>query len=122
VAITDPTKVAASADGTPGNNANATALANLQNQAITGGQTPLNFYSGIVFQVGNDASTATNSLSAEQLLIQQLQDQQGAESGVSVDQEAASLLQYQTAYNSAAQVAQIVSSLMDTAITMISGT
>ncbi|HXZ11170.1 MAG TPA: flagellar hook-associated protein FlgK [Candidatus Sulfotelmatobacter sp.] len=122
VAISDPTKIAASSDGTLGNNVNATALANIQNQTITGGQTPLNFYSGIVFQVGNDASTASNSLSAEQLLVQQLQDQQGAESGVSVDEEAANLLQYQSAYNSAAEVAAIVSNLMETAITMISGT
>ena len=122
VAITDPSKVAASSDGTPGNNVNATALANIQNQTITGGQTPLNFYSDIVFQVGNNASTASNSLSAEQLLIQQLQDQQGSVSGVSVDEEAASLLQFQTAYNSAAQVAAAVSTLMQTAINMISGT
>jgi flagellar hook-associated protein 1 FlgK len=121
VAITNPAKVAASADGTPGNNVNATALSNIQNQTIIGGQTPLIFYSGLIFTVGNDTSSASTTLSAEKLLIQQLQDQQGSVSGVSVDQEAASLLQFQTAYNSAARVATIVATLMDTAINMISG-
>ena len=52
VAITDPSKVAASADGTPGNNANATAMANLQSQPNIAGQTPINYYSSIVFPGG----------------------------------------------------------------------
>jgi flagellar hook-associated protein 1 len=118
VAISDPNKIAASADGTPGNNANATALANLQNQNIISGQTPINYYSGLVFQVGNDTENASNSLSAENLLIQQLQDQQSAVSGVSIDQEAANLVQYQTAYNAAARVASVVATLFQTAISM----
>jgi flagellar hook-associated protein 1 FlgK len=118
VAITDPNKIAASADGTPGNNANATALANLQNQNIIGGQTPINYYSGLVFQVGNDTANASSGFSAENLLIQQLKDQQSAVSGVSLDQEAANLVQYQTAYNAAAKVASIVATLFQTAIAM----
>jgi flagellar hook-associated protein 1 FlgK len=50
VAITDPNKVAASADGTSGNNVNATALANLQNAAIVNGQNPISYYSGLYFR------------------------------------------------------------------------
>jgi len=121
VAITDPTKVAASADGTPGDNTNATALANLQNQNIIGGQTPINFYSGLIFQVGNDTANSSAQLSAEKLLIQQLQDQQNAVSGVSLDQEAANLVQFQTAFNAAARVASIVASLFQTTINMGAG-
>ncbi|MGA8220395.1 MAG: flagellar hook-associated protein FlgK [Candidatus Acidiferrales bacterium] len=118
VAITDPNKIAASADGTQGNNANATALANLQNQNIISGQTPISYYSGLVFQVGNDTANATSNLSAENLLIQQLQDQQNAVSGVSLDQEGANLVQFQNAYNAAAKVASIVATLFQTAINM----
>jgi flagellar hook-associated protein 1 FlgK len=118
VGITDPKKVAASADGTPGNNANATALANLQSQSIVSGQTPITYYSSIVFQVGNDTSNATAAQSGQQLVTQQLQDQQGAISGVSLDQEGANLVLYQNAYSAAARVAGVIASLFSTAINM----
>jgi flagellar hook-associated protein 1 len=121
VSISDPNLVAASADGTPGNNANSTALANLQNQTVIAGQTPINYYSGIVFQVGNDAANASTALSSSQLLTQQLQDQQNAVSGVSLDQEGANLVQFQTAYNAAARVASVIATLFQTTINMIDG-
>jgi flagellar hook-associated protein 1 len=121
VAVTDPNTIAASSDGTPGDNGNATALANLQNQNIISGQTPINFYSGIVFQVGSAAATASSQLSGEQLLVQQLQDQVNAVSGVSLDQEAANLVLYQNAYNASARVASIVAGLFQTAINMVNG-
>jgi len=118
VAITNPAQVAASADGTDGNNANATALANLQNQAVVGGQTPIDYYSSLVFQVGNDTADATAAQTGQQLVTQQLQDQQGAISGVSLDQEGANLVLYQNAYSAAARVAGIISTLFQTAINM----
>ena len=118
VAITNPINVAASGDGTPGNNTNATAIANLQNQTSIAGQTPINYYSAIVFQVGNDTSNATSSLSGQNLIIQQLQDQQNSESGVSLDEEGANIVLYQNAYSAAARVAGVIASLFDTAINM----
>ena len=118
VAIADPLKVAASADGTSGNNANATALAGLQNQPVVGGQTPINFYSSIVFQVGNDTATASAALSGQQLIIQQLQNQQNAVSGVSLDQEGANIVLYQNAYSAAARVAGVIATLFQTAINL----
>jgi flagellar hook-associated protein 1 FlgK len=120
VAITDPNLIAASADGTPGNGDNATALANLQTENIVDNQNPIDYYSGIVFQVGNDASTASSQLSGEQLLVQQLQDQVNSVSGVSINEEAANLILYQNAYNAAARVASVVAGLFQTAIDMVS--
>jgi flagellar hook-associated protein 1 FlgK len=119
VAITDPNKVAASGDGTPGNNANATALANLQNAPIVGGQNPIAAYSGLVFQIANSAATASSQLSGENSLVQQLQDQVGSVSGVSLDEEGANLILYQNAYNAAARVAGVVANLFQTAINMV---
>jgi flagellar hook-associated protein 1 FlgK len=111
--------VAASADGTQGNNANATALANLQSANDISGQNPLSYYAGLVFQVGNDASTANNQLSGENLLVQQLQDQVGSISGVSLDEEGANLILYQNAYEAAARVAGVVETLFQSAIAMV---
>jgi len=47
-----------------------------------------------------------------------LQDQQGAESGVSLDQEGANIVLYQNAYSAAARVAGVISTLYQTAINM----
>jgi flagellar hook-associated protein 1 FlgK len=119
VAITDPNKIAASADGTPGDNTNATALANLQSANAISGQNPISYYSGLVFQVGSQASTASSQLSGANLLVQQLQDQIGSVSGVSLDEEGANLILYQNAYEAAARVAGVVETLFQTAIAMV---
>ena len=119
VSIADPHLIAASADGTPGNNANATALANLQTQNNVDGQNPISYYSGIVAQVGNDVETASNQLTGENLLIQQIQDQISSVSGVSLDEEGANLIVYQNAYTAASRVASVVNGLIETAINMI---
>ncbi len=118
VAITNPSQVAASSDGTPGDNGNAKAIAALANQNIVGGETPISYYGGLVAKVGNDTASAQSSLSGEQLLIQQLQDQQASVSGVSLNEEGANLQLYQNAYNAAARVASVVQGLFQTAINM----
>jgi flagellar hook-associated protein 1 FlgK len=121
VAITDPNLVAASSDGTVGSIGNAQALANLQNQAIVNGQTPANYYSSLIFQIGNDVSQATSEQTAVGLVQQQLQDQRGAISGVSLDQEAVNLIRYQSAYQAAANVINVVNQLLTTTLSMTTG-
>lgn len=119
VSITDPNLIAASSDGTAGNNDNATALANLQNSNIVSGQNPINYYSGIVTQIGNDTSNASSQLSGGNLLIQQINDQIGSESGVSLDEEGSNLILYQNAYSAASRIASVVEGLYQTAINMV---
>ena len=118
VAISDPNLVAASSDGTVGSNGNALALANLQNQAIVNGQTPINSYSNLVFQVGNQVSQAQSEQTAVGLVQQQLTDQRGAVSGVSLDEEAVNLIRYQSAYEASANVVNVVNQLLTTTINM----
>jgi len=120
VAITDPAQIAASLNGTAGDNSNVNAMLALQNQAIVNGQTPLNAYSNLVFQIGNDVSTAQSEQQGAQASIQQVQNQIGSVSGVSINEEAANLIQYQQAYQAAAQVASVIQSLTSTVITMVS--
>ena len=88
VALTNPDEVAASSDGTQGDNSNATALANLQNGLIASGQTAGDYYSNLIDQVGNDVSNATSEQEAVGLVLQQLTNQQKSISGVSLDEEA----------------------------------
>src|SRR5712675_65140 len=75
VNITDPTKVAASLNGTVGDNANALALANLQNQNIVSGQKPVDFYSNTVSQLGRDIQQASSQSDTQSVVLQQLQTQ-----------------------------------------------
>lgn len=122
VALTDPSQIAASLDGSAGDNANVNAMLALQNQGIVNGQTPINAYSNLVFQVGNDVASAQSEEQGVTAAAQQLQNQIGSISGVSINEEAANLVQYQQAYQAAAQVASVISSLTSTAINMVSTT
>jgi flagellar hook-associated protein 1 FlgK len=119
VAITDPTKIAASASGAVGDNANANAILALQNQAVAGGQTPLNFYSAIVFKLGNDVSSAQTDQQSGGLVLSQIQNLQGGVSGVDINEEAANLIRFQNAYQASAQVSSVINSLLQTTINMI---
>jgi flagellar hook-associated protein 1 len=118
VAITDPNLVAASSDGSVGSNGNAQALANLQSQSIVQGQTPVDYYSNLVFQIGNQISQAQSEQTAVGLVQQQLTDQRGAISGVSLDEEAVKLIQYQSAYQASANVVNIVNQLLVATLNM----
>ena len=121
VALTDPSQIAAALDGSAGDNANVNAMLALQNQGIVNGQTPINAYSNLVFQVGNDVASAQSEEQGVTATVQQLQNQIGSISGVSINEEAANLVQYQQAYQAAAQVASVISNLTSTAIDMVSG-
>jgi flagellar hook-associated protein 1 len=118
VAITDPSLIAASSDGTSGSNGNAEAMYALNSQAIIGGQSPEDYYSGIVFNVGNAASNASAEQIASNSILQQLQDQRSAVSGVSLDEEAANMVQYQDAYQASAQVITTINDMMYAVIQM----
>jgi len=119
VAITDPSKIAASSDGTQGDNANALAMANIQNQAVVNGETATDFYSNLVSTVGSDVSSATDDQEAVGLVLTQLQNQRSDISGVSLDEEAANLIRYQRAYEAAARVVSTIDQLTETVIQTI---
>jgi flagellar hook-associated protein 1 FlgK len=122
VSITNPSLIAASggpAPGSPGDNTNANALLNVQNQAISNGQTPLNAYSGIVFQIGNAVSSAQSNQQAGGLVLKQLQNLQAGVSGVDINEEAANLVRFQAAYTASAHIASIIDTLMQATINMV---
>ncbi|MFZ0318045.1 MAG: flagellar hook-associated protein FlgK [Candidatus Sulfotelmatobacter sp.] len=118
VAITNPSLIAASSDGTPGSNGNAEAMYALNSQPVVDGQSPTDYYSGVVFDIGNDVSNATAEQSASSLVLQQLTDQRAAVSGVSLDEEAANMVQYQDAYSASAQVITTINDMMYAVIQM----
>lgn len=118
VAITDPALIAASSDGSAGSNGNLANFAAIQKQAVVAGATPTDYYANLVFNVGNDVSNGTAELQSSQLVLQQLQDQRGSISGVSLDEEAANMVQYQRAYDSVARIVTAVNQMLETVINM----
>ena len=118
LAITDPALIAASSDGSAGSNGNLAAFSAIHNQTIVAGETPSNYYGNLVFGVGNDVANGTAELQSSQLVLQQLEDQRGSISGVSLDEEAAHIVQYQRAYEAAARIVTTVDQMLETVIHM----
>jgi flagellar hook-associated protein 1 FlgK len=114
--ITDPSRIAASADGTQGDNANALAMANIQKQAVVNGQTATRFYSKLVCTVGDKVSSATDEQEAVGLVLMQLQSQRADIAGLSWDEEAAKLIRYQRAYEAAAEVVAAINDITNEVI------
>ncbi|HTR26009.1 MAG TPA: flagellar hook-associated protein FlgK [Terriglobales bacterium] len=110
--MTDPSLIAASFDGTPGSNGNLADLLGVATQQVANGQTPIGAYSNLVFQVGSATSNTSADADAAGQILQQLQDQRNSVSGVSLDEEAANIIQYQTAYQAAARVVSTINSLL----------
>jgi len=119
VAATNPSAVAAAAvgEGSAGNT-NALALADLASAIVAGGQTASGFLASFLGQIGSDASAATTNNSAQQAILTQLTTQRDSLSGVSLDEEAANLTQYQRAYQAAAQVFNIGDTIMASALNL----
>jgi flagellar hook-associated protein 1 FlgK len=110
--------------GGSGDNRNALAAANAQNvgvlqngtTSITGGVSALITGLGSQAQKINTAQTAQAAVNAQALTSVQ------STSGVNLDEEAASLLQWQQAYQAAAQALSIGNSLFTTLIDSVNGT
>jgi flagellar hook-associated protein 1 len=122
VAISDPTLIAASGTagaGNSGDNTNANALVALQNSNIVNGQTPLGYYSGLVFNIGNAVSVAQTNAQSTGQVLQQLQNLQGGVSGVDINEEAANLIRFQNAYQASAQVSSIINTLFQSTIDIV---
>lgn len=118
VNLSDPRQIAASSDGSAGSNGNLNSILDLRNRAIVQGDTPIDFYAKVAFQLGSQLSNAKSELDASELVSEQLSDQRGSISGVSLDEEAADLIRYQRAYEAAARVLSVISDLTELSVNL----
>lgn len=118
-ATSDPKAIAAASPGEgSAGNGNAIALADLSTANLAGGQTASGFLASFLGQIGNDTAGATTEDAAHQAILTQLTSQRNALSGVSLDEEASNLTQYQRSYEAAAKVFSIVNSIMASALNL----
>jgi flagellar hook-associated protein 1 FlgK len=94
------------------------AFAGLSGKTVstTGPSTLADQYAQEVASIGVLSSTAKGQSTNQQVLVTQLNTQRQNVSGVSLDEEASHLIQYQRAYQAAARVITIMDSLLDTLI------
>lgn len=103
------------ASANSGNNGTIAALANLQQKDVfAGGNTLSGGYIKILNDVGTKSFAATIAKDALEVVYQQAVESRDSKVGVSLDQEAASLIRFQQAFQAAAQVIQTSSKLFDT--------
>lgn len=119
-----PTQLAAANTSAPGGNNNAVALQNLQNTtfASLGGATFTQYYADVSSTVGSDSSNASNSETTQQQLLSQAQSLRSNVSGVSLDQQATLLTEYQQSYEAISKLITVVNSLVQTVLGLIPGT
>ncbi len=103
-------------------NRNALKLIDLQTQKTVGvgaagtGATYNNAYSGLVERVGSLTAQVRTNADAAETVLTQAQSNRDSLSAVSLDEEAANLVQFQQYYNASAQVIKVAQSLFDTLI------
>jgi flagellar hook-associated protein 1 FlgK len=94
-------------------------MADLASSAIIAGGTPINYYSSMVAAAGADAQSANTYVKFQTSLVNQLEAQRQSTSGVSLDEEAVNLVQYQKSFEAAAKLITTGSDLLDTIIGMV---
>jgi len=79
----------------------------------------VNFFGNLASDVGSQLSAATDQQNIQQQVLTQAQSQRQQISGVSLDEQAALLVQYQRAYQANAQLFAVLNGLTQTAVNML---
>ena len=112
-------ELAAASAGAPGGNGNALALSALGNSPLLNGFTFTTFYGNLSATVGRDVANATDSQSVQTQLLAQAKANRTSLSGVSLDEEAVRLVDFQRAYQATAKMVNILDQLSQDTINMI---
>lgn len=112
--LSDPSNIAASADGKPGDNSNALAIAQLRNAEILNNDsfTFEDYLGGIVSSLGLEAKSMYEKVDTQQIMVDSLQNYREQLFGVNMDEELTNLIKYQQSFNAAARVITTVNELM----------
>jgi flagellar hook-associated protein 1 FlgK len=109
---------AAAAANAPGDGSQARVIAQLASALTMSGssRTFNGFWSDTIAQIGLDLRRATNEATSHKLVQDAMSDQKQSESSVSLDEEAARLVESQRAYEAAARVLTAFDEMADTII------
>ena len=114
----DPRKIAASGQATGGDNAGAIAIGNLVNASDSSRGSVTDQYRTLVFQIGSETANAQIDVDQHASMVTQLENRRAAASGVSIDEETTSILQFQRAFQASARVVTTVDQLLQVTLAM----
>ena len=117
----DPRKIAASQSGAAGDNEVAKAIAGLRDaRVLNGGTTTLSgSWAQLVYRVGSDSANARTAQATRGEVVSQIARLRDSVVGVSLDEEAASLMKFQRAYEANARFFSTVDQLLGTLLNMV---
>jgi flagellar hook-associated protein 1 FlgK len=122
LAVTLTTQIAASGSATaPGDNSKAIEIAQLLDATTMSGGTATfsNYYNGLMAQVGLDVQSAQTVVTQDEAYFKQLTTLRESNSGVSLDEELATLIMYQRSYQASAKLITTAGEMLDTLINMV---
>jgi flagellar hook-associated protein 1 FlgK len=114
-----PDNVAAAFATAPGGNGNAIALAQLANAPVVGGFTLSQAFGALGAKVGRNVANARNEQTQFQDSLAQARQFRHEATGVSLDEEAAKILQFQQAYQAVGKLIGVISDLTESVMSII---
>lgn len=112
-------ELAAASAGAPGGNGNALALSALETTLTINGLTFAGFYGSVAAGVGRDVRDAADNRDVQLQLLAQARSQRSESQGVSLDEEAIRLVEFQRAYQATARLVTVLDELSELTINMI---
>ena len=102
-------------------NGNANQLAALESQPVKalGGMSLTQYFGQITSEIGQENQNATDNQTSQKQVVAQATSLVNQESGVSLDEEAVNVLQFQRAYQAAAQVLTVLNTLADSILNLV---
>ena len=104
-------QIAAALPGATGGNGNASAIAALANAPVANGYTFAQAYGNLGAQVGGDLATAQNNSTTDQSLLTQSESLRQQVSGVSLNQQAETLLGFERSFDAISKMVGILNNL-----------
>jgi flagellar hook-associated protein 1 FlgK len=114
-----PEQLALSAPGEAGGNANAIAITELAKAPTINNQSFHQFYGVAAGRVGRDLSGAKAAAGIQTDLLSQAKELRAELQDVSLDEEAAQLIQFQRAYQATSQLFKTINEMTDTIINVM---
>jgi flagellar hook-associated protein 1 FlgK len=119
----DPQLVACGKSNTPlpGNSTNAELISKLPitESAMLGGMSITEYYRNLVGRLGTQTATSNQKLEVHTAIVESLQAQRDAISGVSLDEETINLMSNQRAFQGSAKFITVVNQLLQTVLDLI---
>jgi len=117
--IDDIRKIAASADGSYGDNGNAIKINDIKDQDVVDNEFTLSeYYNSLVSEIGIFAREAKSGRVNEELLVTQIDNAREGIKGVSIDAELIQMISSQRLYQSAARLVVVLDSMIEEVIRM----